>query len=1202
MSTGPNKDTPADPGGTSGAVTNDLVISELEYQGVKYRVTVRERQILWHKHWLNDKLIEWALVRELTVRSWLRGTNDSPVPSRLLLFHTFDGNWAEERSPRLDNTRRTAQVFDTDYLIWPQQIGGNHWTMVIVAFPWRLIPSLRRRNADRDRHFTSCPPNEGVNEYGSMLKRARVDDKEQARRWASRRPVDLVRLATGSMERVHPTVTPSQLSNNEPIIIWLDSMSNPERARSRANAIGEWLQRAACRQYPAEMKEAFHIYWPPGDTFARDAASTALPMPRLVLPPVPQQDNSYDCGLYAVHFAVCFLRDTEECWKRIEKYFCGPSDVQEQIKDSTYSDWHGRYAAEFRGMMHSDLGSLQNAVTGLDLPRVRLLELRTPQLASQSAGQGSAFRQSHSTTPTGVHKPSTAQTAEDISFCSLAGQPTQHRPSLAQPANDYSIPTVPLRHSNWGSQTINCANGRRHQLLLPRRAAHTTQTVTCATGKRLLKQPALISFPTAHIPPPPSPIVCGPSRRHQLSSRSRDVQISGWNSSSPSHATAAPSAAGGVLQGQEDPARRLVFGKGGKFVHQSYKEVPYLTGAATEDRFVEETLETRGFPDMVVGNLLSRPAVVVRAQERTITVGKDSVYACTLVTVGGPSTEATDDIRFPHNAEHFFPVFGVSLARLEFDLGMATWVQLLYQELGCKFSEVYELCAQYDRKLANLNPQGPQGPQGPQDRAWLSTRTDRPAEFKTSAPASTGPSPSGPAEQPPIRLPSPRRIATIRLNKAVDLSKRMKRMVETCLLAKEPFLVLQDTHPALDDNTLMGLLYEPGDVPLRMVAAGKSRKVEMLKWTWKEVVEEMTGVTKRADWIDIRDFPKDNVLANLGGPALSTFAEATLCPGAVGWRPSRDDSDQQKTLTAINMLGDMGSWHTIRRRDAQEKFYIASKAFDQEKDDTTSLHVDEAGAINIALWAKSEKGKRPTDDKAVAAEWTIYPIESRPYMEQAAQNLLKRRAAPGSWLGGHPLFGQKFTATPAFTEELVKLGGQQCAPVTINQKVGEAVVILPGFPHQVVNRRGCVKMARDFMPPGHIEEMLRVQQERATACQSAEEGRDACMIRPTIYMGWRAVLAAAITEFGDGQPGQNARMAASIPRLVRTMNAAFEDKMQRLEAKFDAALERIADLEKSKKAVPGEQEMIEAMMKGLDLHLARIRGEDGDRDTVMGNA
>ncbi|KAK0521753.1 hypothetical protein OC842_006682 [Tilletia horrida] len=424
--------------------------------------------------------------------------------------------------------------------------------------------------------------------------------------------------------------------------------------------------------------------------------------------------------------------------------------------------------------------------------------------------------------------------------------------------------------------------------------------------------------------------------------------------------------------------------------------------------------------------------------------------------------------------------------------------------------------------------------------------------------------------------------------------KRRSELIETTLLAlsEEAFVIQQDIVEPLTDDELRLLFKGDQDVDVRNVGPQDPDHTPLRteNWQWCELVDELTGKTKKTRYLDIRNGEE-------------------YVDGAVPHPPSK--------------LCDISSWiaDDLPQRDAKEKCYIAIRCQDMEEESTTLLHVDEAGAMNTLLWVRQQPKAvcrtnapetpsgllrlppRPTrvntkpvtqdelDGRPVGAQWLWWPPHARQHFERAAADCLARKqVAP--W-NGPVLFGQDFTATQHFIDRVAALGGEDCRARVIDQRVGETVVIPGGVPHQVRNLRTCFKVARDIMVPTHMEEVLLVQQERAASTATDSSwGRDATMVKPSIYTAWRMVAGDLLHDISNLGQYDLWRMVLNEGAASETRQVAFE---RRSTSDQKALLERVRLLE--------QREGSEAIFRRVKRWLRNLLGRgdsDDDQDQPFG--
>ncbi|KAE8241720.1 hypothetical protein A4X13_0g7291 [Tilletia indica] len=477
-------------------------------------------------------------------------------------------------------------------------------------------------------------------------------------------------------------------------------------------------------------------------------------------------------------------------------------------------------------------------------------------------------------------------------------------------------------------------------------------------------------------------------------------------------------------------------------------------------------------------------------------------------TMGGELVESTDVMACrasrtalwnPHTTKDFVPIARYSVQQLSLARALAKEGAAIYREKG--------------------------------DALTAEVMSTVQAEFQNEPPAAARGSPHirrRVEKDWPRKGTSGEGTIVLRLHKTESHLERLKRVLRYSLVLKEAFVVQQDLLEPLSTNALTGLFATGTKMRVRRhvgkSVGGLPPEYAQEDWDWEDVVKELSGQTKKTDGLDIRDYPQDGDLAAVSVKACDWFMVASACPGRTS--VAADGIESRECATA-RALGDAAAWTTIPERDAGEKCYGATQCDDLELGQTTTLHVDEAGAANVLLWVGPDREGRDTagmdldevdtedlNGRSVGAEWLWWPQEARNYFSEAAT----RCHVKGDHAGweGHALYAQNLSANEAFIEQVVALGGEECRARMILQRVGETVYIPAGVAHQVRNIRPCFKIARDLMSPAEADTMLAVQRERITAVQVPETGgRDACMIRPCLMKAWQACMGfMARSEYG----------------------------------------------------------------------------------------
>ncbi|AES62955.2 transcription factor jumonji (JmjC) domain protein [Medicago truncatula] len=151
---------------------------------------------------------------------------------------------------------------------------------------------------------------------------------------------------------------------------------------------------------------------------------------------------------------------------------------------------------------------------------------------------------------------------------------------------------------------------------------------------------------------------------------------------------------------------------------------------------------------------------------------------------------------------------------------------------------------------------------------------------------------------------------------------------------------------------------------------------------------------------------------------------------------------------------------------------------DNQDGETTVNKLDNSSSIN----ASDEKNCVPVmenrGDSLDGALWDIFRREDVPKLEEYLKKHFREfRHVHSSPLKQviHPIHDQHFYLTIEHKKRLKEEYGIE--PWTFFQKLGDAVFIPAGCPHQVRNLKSCTKVALDFVSPENVGECFRLTEE-----------------------------------------------------------------------------------------------------------------------------
>ncbi|XP_010486329.1 PREDICTED: lysine-specific demethylase JMJ25-like isoform X2 [Camelina sativa] len=174
---------------------------------------------------------------------------------------------------------------------------------------------------------------------------------------------------------------------------------------------------------------------------------------------------------------------------------------------------------------------------------------------------------------------------------------------------------------------------------------------------------------------------------------------------------------------------------------------------------------------------------------------------------------------------------------------------------------------------------------------------------------------------------------------------------------------------------------------------------------------------------------------------------------------------------AVNVLTHISEVPIVK--DRQSKIAeLKKKHAEQDLKELYSSVANKEEMMEILVKSKQETGNVESDDGAL---WDIFRREDIPklesYIEKHHKEFRHLYCCPVSQVV-HPIHDQNFYLTRYHIMKLKEEYGIE--PWTFNQKLGDAVLIPVGCPHQVRNLKSCTKVALDFVSPENVGECLRL--------------------------------------------------------------------------------------------------------------------------------
>ncbi|XP_010688672.2 lysine-specific demethylase JMJ26 isoform X2 [Beta vulgaris subsp. vulgaris] len=170
-----------------------------------------------------------------------------------------------------------------------------------------------------------------------------------------------------------------------------------------------------------------------------------------------------------------------------------------------------------------------------------------------------------------------------------------------------------------------------------------------------------------------------------------------------------------------------------------------------------------------------------------------------------------------------------------------------------------------------------------------------------------------------------------------------------------------------------------------------------------------------------------------------------------------------KTYIAYGRAQELGCGDSISKLHCHMSDVVNILAHTTE----VTLHLDRG-----ACPSGSSEGSK---DDSEGALWDIFRredvIKLQEYLRGHHLEFMNNHCTPLKQVI-HPIHDQTFYLTEEHKRKLKEEYGVE--PWTFTQKLGEAVFIPAGCPHQVRNLKSCIKVALDFVSPENVEECIRV--------------------------------------------------------------------------------------------------------------------------------